>query len=398
MNYPIKCVHLITGLDTGGAEHMLYKLLCRMDRTRFENHVISLTTVGPVGEKLLSEGIRVFSLDLKRVGLPDIRSVIRLVRLLKYLRPAILQTWLYHGDLLGLIANRWARVPHLVWNIRCSEMEFHRYRAWTRWTVALCASLSNVPNLIIVNSEAGRQAHMRYGYTKDNKMVVIPNGFDLSQFCPNPQVRLRVRSMLRLPPDAFAIGMVARYDPMKGHDIFFRAATLCAERHPHVYFILAGGGAKPDNSAFQSYVANPHLKERVHLLGSRDDVHELLTSFDLYCSSSIYGEGFPNVIGEAMACGLPCVVTDVGDSARIIGDTGLVVSPRDPEALLKAWEEFIGMGQGERKRMGEAARRRISERFEIGIVVRQMERLYEELLASSSGRYSVNKGYDTELT
>lgn len=376
----ITCTHVITDLEVAGAEIMLYKLVTYMDRARFQNSVVSLTTLGPVGERLRAREIPVVALGMRRGHLVDLRAVWRLTRFLQETRTDIVQTWMYHADLTGLVAGRLAAVPYVVWNIRRAAPEFQNRRL-TRWIVSLLnAPLSYLPTAIIVNSEAGRRAHVQLGY-RPGKLTVIPNGFDLERFRPRPELRGRLRTALKLPGEAFVIGMVANWRSIKGHGVFLRAATRFAAAYPSAYFVLVGAMLNGYPAHTVDALLQGSLGQQVRLLGLRDDVPELLQTFDVFSSCS-FGEGFPNAVGEAMACGVPCVVTDVGDSATIVGDTGVVVPPGDPTAVADAWETLFAMGPEERRRLGEAARLRIARHYEIRDVARLFEQLYANLVDS----------------
>lgn len=358
---------------------MLWRLLERMDETRFANAVVCMIEAGPVADRIREMGIPVFFLGMKRKW-PDPRGLTSILRLLRNERPDILQTWLYHSDLLGLLAGKIKGVPRLLWNIRCSNMDMNRYGRLTAMVVALNARLSGIPDSIIVNSYAGKEYHQRIGY-RPKRWEVIPNGFDPEAFKPSEKARTGLRYELGLPEKSFLIGLVARFDPMKDHRNYFLAARQLldtAEGREDVHFVLAGHGVDVENVTMKSIISECGLNGRVHLLGERTDIPFVTSGLDIASSSSL-GEGFPNVVGEAMACGVPCVVTDVGDSAWLVGDTGRVVPPGDPIALAGAWCDLIRMGEDRRRSVGEAARRRIVEGFSIDVMVRRYETVYEEL-------------------
>jgi glycosyltransferase involved in cell wall biosynthesis len=373
---PIRIVHLITELNTGGAEQMLYKLVTRTDRNAFAPLVVSMTDRGPVGEKLANEGIPLLELGM-RLGRPTPVGLLKLYRLLRKHDPDVLQTWLYHADLLGLIAGKAAATKRIVWGIRCSDMDLRNYSPLTGLTVWSNARLSSLPDAILLNSEKGKQIHEKRGFSTQ-KMTVIPNGFDIDHFRPDETARDWLLGQLGLPRQVMLVGFVARFDPMKDHETFFRAASTLTAKEDSVHFILAGDGMVTSNAQI-AVLLNSKLREKVHLLGRRDDIPRLLAALDIATSASAYGEGFSNAIGEAMACGVPCAVTDVGDAGQIVGDTGMVVPPGSPELLAEAWQRLVGMGREERKWLGERARARVVEKYEIGGVVRRFEDFYRGL-------------------
>ena len=366
---------------------MLQKLVLGMDRSRFVNHVMCLSKPGRIGEELTGRGIPVYYLDLRKSPLSILRLAM-LYRLLRVFRPDVLQTWLYHADLLGLIFGKLAGVKKICWNIRCSYIDFEKYRTTTKWTVWLCAHLSFLPHTIIANSGAGVRHHIGLGY-KAKRWKVIPNGFDLSRFNPDQNAKSRLVEALCLNGGGenrhieqgfdrlFFIGFIARYDPMKDHPTFIDAALLLIDRGKNVHFILAGKGITWENRALTGKIPY-HFKKRFHLLGERSDVERILPALDIACCISL-GEGFSNVIGEAMASGVPCVVTEVGDSAEVVGDTGRVVPVRDAEALAHAWEEELDQGREMRRGQAKAARKRVEDRYDIRRITKRYEHLYHRL-------------------
>ena len=369
--------HIITGLNTGGAETMLYKLLSNIDRTKFEPMVLSLTDIGSIGKKIEKLGISVKALDMKR-GVPDPRYVFRLAAILKKEKPDLVQTWMYHADLIGGLAAKLVRNIPIVWNIRHSNLDPEGNKKTTILTAKACAKLSKtIPKKIICCSEASFKVHSELGY-EEEKMIVIPNGFDLDTFKPDAEARYSVRRELRIPDDAAIIGMVARFDPQKDHKNLINAAGVLCRSNKNIHFILCGNGITNNNKQLANWIQEHNLQVNFHLLGRRADVARITAAFDI-ASSSSYGEGFPNVVGEAMSCEVPCVVTNVGDSAYIVGNTGIVVPPKNPLAMAKAWEKLIKLPAEERKILSKLARKRIEDNFEINSVVNQYEALYSQL-------------------
>lgn len=372
---PLRILHLITSLNVGGAQMHLYKTVTRLHPRKIASLVVSLAPVGMIGKRLQGRKIPVEDVGM-RPGVLNPLAFTRLVRLIRRFQPHIVQTYLYHADLLGLLAARLAGVPTVIWNLRQSRMDFRRYRRTTSLTVGLCARLSRQVQRILVNSHAGLKAHAHLGYDP-GRMQVIPNGFDLDHFRPNPQSYRDVRQELGLHPAARIVGMLARFDPQKDHETFLKAAQLVSARLPETYFLLAGNGLTSDNPALAPMVAaTPIDPERLRLLGERHDISRLLAALDVHVSSSAFGEGFANIIGEAMACRVPCVVTDVGDSAFIVGETGLVAQPGNPRDLAGLIEKALTWPPAERDARGEAARARIQQKFDINHIVAQLESLY----------------------
>jgi glycosyltransferase involved in cell wall biosynthesis len=371
-----RIVHVITGLPVGGSQMMLSKLLSAMDRESWEPEVISLRDVGEMGERIRSMGIVVRALGM-RESLGDVAALPKLIGWLRDRSPHLVQTWLYHADLIGGLAAWWAGAP-VIWGIRQSDLAPQDTKRSTMWIARICARLSyRIPRRIVCCSEAARRFHTAMGYAGE-KMVVIPNGFDLRSFHPDPEARESVRRELGLPATAPLIGLVARFDTEKDHRTFVQAAARLHAVMPDVHFLLCGEGVDPGNPLLMQCVASAGIQSRVHLLGPRMDIPRLTASLDIATSSS-YGEGFPNVVGEAMGCCVPCVVTDVGESAALVGDAGRVVPARDPMALADAWRALLEAEPATREQLGAAARRRVTKHFEIAVVTARYVELYDEV-------------------
>ena len=376
----IRVTHLITGLEAGGAERSLATLVARLD-PRFGSEVISLVEPGPMAREIRAAGIPLTSLRLRRgaargpSGLAGLAGLMRLVRHLRETRPAVLQTWLYHADLMGLAAGRLAGVPRIAWNIRCSDMTPDGEAPNLRRVTRLLARLSARPDAVIVNSAAGRTAHEALGY-RPRRWVEIPNGVDAMRLRPRPQERDALRRKLGFGPSATVVGLVARLHPMKDHETFLRAAALFAAGRPDAEFALCGEGCVRGTAPLARLVSALGLGDRVHFLGTRADMEDVYPAFDLAALSSAYGEGFPNTLAEAMACAVPCVATDVGDSRRILEPAGRVVRPRDPAALAQAWTETLARDGRE---SGCLARERAVAEFGLERVLARYEALYGEL-------------------
>lgn len=372
----MKILHIITDLSIGGAQMMLYNLLSGMHGNGFETEVISLVEAGPAGPKIASLDIPVWSLGMRR-GVPNPVAVLRLARYLRRNRPDVIQTWMYHANVVGGIAATLAGGVPVVWAIHHTSFEPEGNKRSTIWTAQIGGVFSHwLPRQIVIVSEKARQLHEELGYA-DHKMVVIPNGFDLRKSRPDPVARLSVRHELGIPEEARLIGMVGRFHPQKDHHTFVQAAALVHANLPDVHFLLCGYRLTWDNSELSRWIDESGLRQHFHLLGRRDDVPRLHAALDLATLSAAYGEAFPLVVGEAMACGVPCVVTDVGDSAMIVGDTGRVVPIRDPQALAVAWRELLAMEPEARIELGQRARQRIEENFSLPAIVAQYEMLYQ---------------------
>ncbi|MFH1742029.1 MAG: glycosyltransferase, partial [bacterium] len=369
----IRVLHLITTLDTGGTEMMLYKLLSCLDQGVFSNRVVSLARAGVVGTKIRDLGIPVSDLGMES-GAFNPLALLRLTRDFLSWKPTIVQTWLYHADLAGLCVAKLTGMGKVVWNVRCSYMDLAQYRQLTRFARILCRILSPLADVIISNSEEAKRYHLGLGY-RNRRFEVIPNGFDLEIFKPDQALRQGMRQELKVRESAFYVGLIARFDPMKDFQTFFRAAKRVHLKHPDTHFVLCGRNLDHANRKLRRLMIAEGVDTNVHLLGHREDVQGVLAGMDLVVSSSC-GESFPNVVGEAMGCCIPCVVTDVGDSAAIVGDSGKVVPSRDPTRLANAIIEFIEMDAEEREKLGRLARARIRKCYPLKKIACLYERLY----------------------
>lgn len=370
-------VHIITDLKPGGAETMLARLLAVLKSGDIRFHVISLTGDGKIGEMLRAEGIPVSVLGFDPQS-PNPLLFFTLVKLLRQLKPDGIHTWLYHADLLGGLAARLAGNIPVVWALHNSTLDSTSSKRRTLRVVRLCAWLSHfVPQKITYCSTVSRDLHIQLGY-KAEKMVFIPNGFDLDVFQPNADARLSVRAELGLSPETPLVGFMARFDPQKDLNNFIQAAALLNQRMPEVRFLLAGMGIQNENAVLAQWLDQSKMQGMIYLLGRRDDTPRLTAALDLATVSSAYGEAFPLVIGEAMSCEVPCVATDVGDSKMIIGTTGRVVPPRDPQALADAWYAMLSLPASERRALGYQARQIIADHYSISVSAERHQNLYRD--------------------
>jgi glycosyltransferase involved in cell wall biosynthesis len=376
----LRVTHLITDLDTGGAEIMLLRLLQADRRRNLVQNVVSLTTVGAIGQRIGQTGAEVHALGVNP-SRPSPAAIVKLAGLVRRLQPDILQTWLYHADFAGTLVAPLARVPRLVWNIRCAALDRRDLRVSQRLLMKTLANLSARPDLVICNSQAGVAAHQQLGY-RPRGWMVIANGLDTGEFRPRAGARSRLRAQLGLPETARVIGLLARYHPMKDHESFLQAAAIVCARRPDAHFVAAGRGIA-SHPVLTAAVDRLGLRGRVSLLDEQAPV-DFLSALDVAVNSS-YSEGFPNVVAEAMACGVPCVVTDVGDAAHIVGDAGVVTPPRDPEKLAAGVLQLLACDACEWERLRTAARSRIVERFSLAEVTARYERVYADL-AGQAGR------------
>lgn len=369
----MRIYHLITCLETGGAEVFLYRLTKGLLERGHECRVGSLVRSGPVDAWLRELGVTVDFLEM-RPGRPSLGALRRFLAIQREYRPELLQTWMYHADLLGLSA-RLAGQRNILWNVRCTDMDLAHYSRMTAYTVKLCARLSRLPEAVLTNAHAARDFHLRLGYRARN-FRVIPNGYDTDQLRPDPQARAEVRAELGLAQDDVLAGLAARFDPMKGHLLFAQAAGMALRKAPKLRFVLYGSGVDERNLELVQALRASGASDRCHLLGRRDDAPRVHAALDMGVSSSLFGEGFSNTIAESMACGAPCVGTDVGDTARIIGDTGKVVPPGEAESLAQGLAELALMDRESRQLLGMKARERIVREYALEKIVGEYAALY----------------------
>jgi glycosyltransferase involved in cell wall biosynthesis len=380
LSRPIRIVHVITNLEPGGAETMLSRLVTHSACQELMTHeVASLLGEGTLGAAMHASGVPVHDLGLRgAASLPG--AVFRLARIVRRARADAVMSWLYHADLVGTLAHALTPRTPLIWNIRCADMDLSRYGRLTQTLPGILGRLSRVPAAVVANSEAGVRVHRAYGY-RPNRWTVLPNGFDTQRFRPDPGARIAVRRELGIPQGAPLVGLIARFDPMKDHATFFAAAAKLVERVPAAWFLAVGRGVEGVECS-QLAAAYPQLKGRLLRVGERSDVPSVMAALDLCVSSSIT-EGFSNVIGEAMACGAPCVVTEVGDSAAIVGETGRVVPPRDPEALAAQAATLLQQPPEEMEALRQACRSRIESLFSMASVARRYAELFETVATST---------------
>lgn len=377
----MKVLHIITGLGRGGAEFSLVKLVQALPLTR--HRIVSLLPEGTLAAQAENAGAEVVSLGM-RPSLPSPRLFLRLVREIRNFGPDVVQTWLYHADLLGLAAARVAGRYSVVWNLRCSDMDLSRYGTSTRLVVRLLALLSSAPEAIISNSQAAVAHHQGIGYAR-RAFTVVANGFDTERFRPDAGAGSALRAVLGIPGDTPLLGYVGRLDAMKDIPTLCAGVADAARHVPGLSAVFCGAGLEESNPEIRSLLAAHGLLETVRLLGPRDNVTMLMAGVDCLALSS-RSEGFPNVLGEAMACGVPCVTTDVGDAALIVGDTGRVVPRGDPEALGRAVAEILGMPPEERAALGRRARERVEREYSLAAMGAAYLRLWESLRAASPAR------------
>jgi glycosyltransferase involved in cell wall biosynthesis len=375
----VRVLHVITALGVGGAERMLLKLLAARALAGFEQHVVTMLPGGALAAPVRATGAPLHELDFLG-SLPVAAGALQLARLARRCDPDLVHGWLYHGNLGATLARAALprRVP-LVWGIRQSLASLEGENRFARIGITLNRVLSGRPDRLLFNSRTSLAQHRRFGFDMA-RAETLANGFETSAFRPDREARGRWRSGWGVAEDTVVFGVLARYHPSKDHAGFLEAARRVHEVRPATRFVLAGTGVDADNEALVRAVAAAGLQQQVHLLGERSDVASVLAALDVYVSSSASIEAFSNSVGEAMSCGLPCVVTEVGDSPFVVGDTGRVVPPRDPQALAAAMIALHDAGAAGRAALGAQARERIVAEFDIEAVATRYAALYRTLV------------------
>ena len=373
----MKILHIITDLDTGGAEMMALKLIDAL-KSSMNSCVIVLMGRGTLSPQLDDLNVPVRYLELAPGCIPGLNAIRKLVCFVREFRPQVIQGWMYHGNLAACFAKiLFYPQPTLIWNIRQTLYLLDNEKGLTELIIKIGARVSWIPSRIIYNSTLSATQHETLGYAK-NKRIVIPNGFDLDAFRPDPVQRTKLRTQLGIPPNVQLVGHVARFHPMKGHTTMLCAARMVVNRLEDVCFVFTGFKMSTDNSEVVQLIEALDLVDHVILLGERQDVPVIMNCFDLFVLSSEWGEGFPNVVGEAMATGVPCVVTDVGDSGYVVGDYGRVVSPADSEALATGILEMLALKSDERAQLTTNCRERIASLFSLSRISSAYQDLYNK--------------------
>lgn len=373
----IKILHIISGLKTGGAEMMLYKVVSS-SRHQVEHSVLCLSDdrTSLVSSRLLASGIPVFYLNFD--GLFGLLNILCLFKFVKIFSPDILQGWMYHGNLVSIFIRFLCKFnTPIVWNIRRSLHALHTEKWTTRLVIRLNSKFSFLPTKIIYNSMASAAHHQGIGFS-DKKTVLIPNGFDLSLFLPDIEARSTIRQQLGFVNEEIVIGLVGRYHPVKGHKVFLEAAGMLVRKYSNVRFVLVGERIDYNNRLLSHVIAEHNVSGYVVLLGCRADVHVVINSFDIYTSASL-GEAFSNTLGEAMATAIPCVATDVGESKILLDKYGFIVKPNSAASLYEGWCKVIEMDANERKIMAHSGREHIKNLYSLDRVSSLYSKLYADL-------------------
>lgn len=378
----MRVTHVITDLGVGGAQIMLQQLVARLQLSGIANTVIALGGASPRFEAIRQRCVPLHALGMTP-PVPGPQQWLRLGRTIAASKPDVVHTWMYHADLMAGLTTRLSGIAPVVWGLHHTPDKAERLKPLTKCIVRMNGLLSRrIPDRIVCCADASKVAHAALGYD-EQRMVVITNGFDVDLFRPDPEARRSVRCELQVDESTPLIGLMARFHPQKDHRTFIRAAARLAAGRADARFVLAGRAVNHENAELRGWLADAGIADRVHLLGTRHDMPRLMAACDLITSSASVGEAFPLVLGEAMACGVPCVTTDVGDSATLVGPTGHVVAPRDSDGMAAAWDAVLGMPADERRRLGQLARQRIVSHFPLSACASAYGALYEDVQSAA---------------
>ena len=359
-----KIIHVINSLALGGSETALFRLL-RASRDNYQIYVIVLGNEGYFSQKIAEINIPIYYLDIKK---SPIKAYLKLISHIKQIKPNVVQTWLYHSDLIGGMAAKFCGVKKIIWGVRCEGVELKRN---TRIIKSICARLSkSIPNSIVINSVQSIQNHIQAGY-KAEKINLIHNGFDSKEFFPE-----KVELLQKLPENTITIGTLARFHDDKDYFNLIQAIKLIEDANPHVYFIFCGNGCHNKNKKLNQMLEILSHPERVILIDGTDDPALYLNSLDIFIQSS-KTEGFSNSLAEAMLCGLPCIATDVGETRNICGAACLTTKSQDHQQLALAFLTMLNKTDQEREEIGLLARQRITKNYSIEQYHQKIQAIYE---------------------
>lgn len=352
---------IIRRLDRGGAERQLLSLVKGLSKSDFEITVIEFYEGGALVSELKQiPGVERVCLN-KGNRWDTFGFVKRLVQELRQRDPDIIHGYLYVANILAVLVRPFLkRRPRIVMGFRSSNTHLEHYD----WLATLCSRLecflSRFADMLIANSQAGADYCRSVGY-RPRRLEVINNGIDTERFRPDPQGRAAMRSQWGVAPHQTLIGIAGRFDRKKNHPVFLSAAALFASKEPHARFVCIGGGGNTEYIASMRHLAQKlGLGDRIVWAGETKDMTAAYSALDVNTLCSNAAEGFPNVIAEAMACGVPCVATNTGDTRNIIGTCGMIIDAAEPGSIVQAWEQLLG-----RKELSAAARARIVDNFSL---------------------------------
>ncbi len=334
----MKLMHIITSLETGGAQTVLCQLLQKFQEMGIIQTVISLKPNGEIAEQINSLNIPLYEFQFRPYNFLEQRS--NLTKVINTFHPDNIQSWLYHADFMTIFLRDKSKTP-IFWGIHHTYETRSRIKFFTRMIIKMNLLFSDiVPQKIICCSQSALESHLNIGYPK-SKLVYIPNGIDTNIFKPDVNARILLRSELNLQPESKVIGYIARFHPQKDHNTFFKAANILLEQNENIHFVLAGDQVNLLNPKIGRFMLNSQYPSHFHFLGRRTDIPMITAALDVATLTSSGDEAFPLTILEAMACGIPCVSTDIGDVKETLGNAGMVIPPQNPEMLAAGWKTIL---------------------------------------------------------
>lgn len=385
-----RIVFLIRDLDIGGAQRQLIELASGLQRANWQVTVLVFYGGGELESDLVQRGVKVEA--LAKSGRWDVVGFsYRLIRAVRRARPDVLHGYMGTENLLSIATRPFVPGMRVVWGMRASNMDLDEYDWLARLLFRVACWCSRFPDLVICNSTAGKEFFATHGYPSD-RMVVIPNGIDSVRFKPDPESRNTSRRRWDISENLVLVGHIGRLDPMKDHETFLRAAAIVARERPDVRFVCVGDGPEPYRSKLKASATKLGLDERLTWAGPLTDMPSVYNAFDLTVLSSRWGEGFPNVVAEAMATGVPCVVTDVGDARYVVGDTGWVCPPHDSANLARAVILALA-SQRNLREFGGRARRRVRTEFTNERLTSVTSQKLAEVIDGSAGERTGKAGH-----
>ena len=370
----IKVAHISTGLETGGAEVQLLRLLTALDKNKFEMMVIGLDRDTYLGDRMRELGLPVHALNVKKSP----SAIFKGYKLLKEFNPDVIHGTMYEGGVVGSVfRNFLPKKPRVIWTIHEGLENYRQESIRKQLQLRLWGLMSSRPECLMYVSHLNCKQHLKWGFN-NKKAIVIPNGVNTQNFYPNPDARKAIRASLNIPQDSFVIGITARFHPVKNHIGFINAAAILSKSHPDVHFIMVGTNIDENNKELVDLIEKHSLQDNIHLLGNREDIPDVVNTYDIAALTS-FGEAFPLTLGEAMASAVPCVATNVGDNDYIIKETGLTVPPANDEAMAAAWKKMVEMDKDEFEKLGKEALQRVLDNFTLEKQVQQHDNLYEAL-------------------
>jgi glycosyltransferase involved in cell wall biosynthesis len=373
---PLRVTFLCRSLSVGGAERQLVALANGFATRGYAVTIVAFYPGGPLERDVLKE---VSLIGIGKSGRYDVVGPLwRLRAALTRGDPDVVHAYLTVPNLASLVGRRGGRRPRIVWGLRASDLRMDRYDLLSRATYRLEGAMAPMPDLAIVNSQAGRRVALHRGFPRE-RLAVVPNGIDLNRFRPDSAMRMQFRRELGLADDDLLVGHVARIDPMKDHETFLQAFRILRACRSNARALCAVSGHQEAKSALEARIAAHGLAHDVRVVDLGPATERLYPALDLFCLSSSFGEGFPNVVGEALACGVPAAVTDVGDAAWLVGGAGAVAPPSAPDALAQS---LASLADAYSPALAAAARAR-AEVFSVERMVDRTEALLTALCGDS---------------